>query len=302
LRPALALCIGLPLLGLGLRQIAWTAPQGQAFTVALLQGDVPQSLKWDPQHLELSLRVYAELAQAHPAQLTVLPETAIPLLLDQIPTAYLRALAGTDGHLLLGAAVRTGNDGYANGAVLLNREVPAGAYFKRHLVPFGEFVPAGFRWFLDLMRIPMSDFSAGSSAQPPLAFAGQQLAPNICYEDLFGEELIQDLPQASLLVNLSNTAWFGHSLAQPQHLQIAQMRAMETGRMILRATNTGMTAAVAPDGSVVAALQPFTRDALTVTAQGYAGATPYVRYGNAGVFALLILVFGLAWRRRTKPD
>jgi apolipoprotein N-acyltransferase len=153
-------------------------------------------------------------------------------------------------------------------------------------VPFGEYAPPGFAWFFRFARIPMSDFTAGPARQDPLDIGGQRIAPNICYEDLFGEELLGALPAATLLVNLSNTAWFGDSLAQPQHLQIAQLRAIETGRVMLRATNTGMTAMVGPDGVVAAALPPFTTAALLVQAQGRSGLTPYARWGN--LLALLI--------------
>jgi apolipoprotein N-acyltransferase len=289
------------LLGAGLRTVEWTQPQGQPFSVSLLQGNVPQSLKWDPQRLSLSLETYAGLTAAHPAQLVVLPETAIPLIFSEIPKDYLKQLTGKDRHVLLGAAVGLNADGYANGAVMLTPQLQASAYFKHHLVPFGEFVPSGFQWFLDLMHIPMSNFSAGSVQQEALVFDGQKIMPNICYEDLFGEELIRGAADATLLINLSNTAWFGDSLAQPQHLQIAQMRALETGRMMLRATNTGMTAAINPDGSIAAVLPAFTRGALTVDAQGYTGLTPYVRYGNAAIVALVLLCLALAWMRR-RPD
>ena len=291
---ALAVLLG----GAGLRTVQWTEPQGQPFTVSLLQGNVPQSLKWDPQRLSLSLETYADLVRAHPAQLVVLPETAIPLMFGEIPKDYLKRLTGEDRHVLIGAAVGIGADGYANGAVMLTPQLQGSAYFKHHLVPFGEFVPRGFQWFLDLMRIPMSDFTAGPMQQEALQFDGQKIMPNICYEDLFGEELIKSVPQATLLINLSNTAWFGDSLAQPQHLQIAQMRALETGRMMLRATNTGMTAAVNPDGTVAAVLPAFTRGALTVEAQGHTGLTPYVRIGNAGIIGLALLIIGLALRRQ----
>jgi apolipoprotein N-acyltransferase len=177
-------------------------------------------------------------------------------------------------------------------------------YAKRHLVPFGEYVPPGFAWFFDYVRIPMSDFSAGPPRQAPLAIAGQRIAPNICYEDLFGEEILQSLPAATLLINLSNTAWFGDSLAQPQHLQIARLRAMETGRTMLRATNTGITAAIAPDGRVLGQLPPFTAGALRVEAQGFAGLTPYARWGN--VLALVMAIGAVspacfaAWRRHNR--
>ena len=295
--PAL-LAVTLIAAGFALRGISWTEPVGTPLTVALLQGNVPQSLKWDANRLALSVETYLRLAREHPAQLTVLPETAIPLLFDEVPREVLRGLTA-NGEMLLGVAVRTTQGGYVNGAVALTPELRSQGYAKSHLVPFGEFVPPGFSWFFDLVRIPMSNFTPGPLRQSPLAVAGQKLMPNICYEDLFGEEIIRALPEATLLVNISNTAWFGDSLAQPQHLQIAQLRALETGRPMLRATNTGMTAAVAPDGTVAAALPPFTRAALRVEVQGHAGLTPYARHGNAVVllFAVAALLPSL-WRRR----
>jgi apolipoprotein N-acyltransferase len=274
--------------GFALRGIAWTQPVGEPLTVALLQGNVPQSLKWDPNRLALSIETYLRLAHEHPAQLTVLPETAIPLLFDEVPRDVLRDLTA-NGEAVLGVAVRTMQGGYVNGAVALKPELRSQGYAKSHLVPFGEFVPPGFAWFFDLVRIPMSNFTAGPARQPPLVVAGQKIMPNICYEDLFGEEIIRALPEATLLLNLSNTAWFGDSLAQPQHLQIAQLRALETGRPMLRATNTGMTAAVAPDGTVSAVLAPFTRDALRVEVRGYQGDTPFGRRGNWPILLLAVL-------------
>ena len=277
------------LLGLGglLRMMDWTQPVGAPITVSLLQGNVPQSLKWDPKRLPLSIDTYLRLAQAHPAALTVLPETALPLYFNEVPREVLRGLT-RHGDALIGVAVATADGGYTNGAVALNPALTPQAYAKRHLVPFGEYPPPGFAWFFRFARIPMSDFTAGPPRQEALSIAGQRIAPNICYEDLFGEELLGALPAASLLVNMSNTAWFGDSLAQPQHLQIAQLRAIETGRVMLRATNTGMTAMVGPDGMIVAALPPFTTDALVVQAQGRSGLTPYARWGN--LLALLIAV------------
>jgi len=287
--------------GFALRGIAWTEPAGAPLQVALLQGNVPQGLKWDPNRLSLSIETYLRLARENPAPLTVLPETAIPLLFDEVPRDVLRGLTA-NGEVLLGVAVRTAQGGYVNGAVALTPELRSQGYAKQHLVPFGEFVPPGFSWFFDLVRIPMSNFTAGPARQPALAIGGQLVMPNICYEDLFGEEIIRALPKATLLVNISNTAWFGDSLAQPQHLQIAQLRAMETGRPMLRATNTGMTAAVAPDGRVVAVLPPFTRAALRVEVQGHRGLTPFARHGNALalVMALLALVPALRGRRKSR--
>ncbi|KAF0166391.1 MAG: apolipoprotein N-acyltransferase [Rhodocyclaceae bacterium] len=277
------------LLGFGglLRGMDWTQPAGSPVTVSLLQGNVPQSLKWDPKRLPLSIDTYLRLAKAHPATLTVLPETALPLYFNEVPRDVLRGLT-RHGDALIGVAIGTSDGGYTNGAVTLTPELAATAYAKRHLVPFGEYAPPGFAWFFRFAHIPMSDFTAGPARQQPLDVAGLRIAPNICYEDLFGEELLAALPAATLLVNMSNTAWFGDSLAQPQHLQIAQLRAIETGRVMLRATNTGMTAMVAADGTVAAALPPFVTDALVVQAQGRSGLTPYARWGN--LLALLIAI------------
>ena len=268
------------LLGSGglLRVMDWTQPTGPPVTISLLQGNVPQSLKWDPNRLPLSVDTYLHLAGKHPAAITVLPETALPLFFNEVPRDVLRGLTG-HGDALIGVAVGTTDGGYTNAAVAVTPELKAKAYAKRHLVPFGEYAPPGFAWFFRFARIPMSNFTAGQTRQDPLEIAGQHIAPNICYEDLFGEELLDALPAATLLVNLSNTAWFGDSLAQPQHLQIAQMRAIETGRVMLRATNTGMTAMVNPDGRIAAALPPFTTAALVVQAQGRTGLTPYARWG-----------------------
>ena len=301
-RPAAWIAV-LVLLGGGalLRAMDWTPPHGPPLRISLLQGNVPQSLKWDPRRLPLSIDTYVELARANPAPLTVLPETAIPLYFNEVPREVLRRLTAS-GDALIGVAVSTSDGGYTNGAVALTPQLVPRAYAKRHLVPFGEYPPPGFAWFFRYARIPMSDFTAGPPRQAPLDIAGQRIAPNICYEDIFGEELLDALPAATLLVNLSNTAWFGDSLAQPQHLQIARLRAIETGRTMLRATNTGMTAMVNPDGSVAAALPPFTTAALVVNAQGRTGRTPYTRWGNA--LALLIAVAACvpALRRRKRQS
>lgn len=269
-----------------LRGMDWTQPEGKPVSVSLLQGNIPQSLKWVPERLPLSIDTYVDLVQKHPAALTILPETSIPLFFDELPRDVLKALT-QHGDALLGIAIRHREGGYVNGAVAIDRN-GVQSYAKQHLVPFGEYIPPGFDWFFKLVQIPMADFSAGPRDQPPLVIAGQQIAPNICYEDLFGEEIIRALPQATLLVNLSNTAWFGDSLAQPQHLQIARLRAMETGRTMLRATNTGITAAIAPDGRVLGQLPAFTTGALRVEAQGFSGLTPYARWGNALVLLIAI--------------
>ncbi len=285
--------------GAGLGGIAWTQAAAKPVTVSLLQGNIEQSLKWRPERLRQSLETYLQLAAAHPAQLIVLPETALPLMLDQLPADYARALQdAAGGDVLFGIAEQDANGRFYNSAIGLTG---AGiqAYRKRHLVPFGEFTPPAFAWTLAWLNIPMSNFSAGAAGQPPLRLAGEKVAVNVCYEDIFGEELIRALPEATLLVNLSNTAWFGDSLAQPQHLQIARMRALESGRFMLRATNTGMTAIISPRGNVEQVLPPFAAGALRGEVAGYSGATPYVRWGNAAVLLLVAAGFlpALAGRR-----
>ena len=299
---ALGAAIFLVLAGAALSGRAWTEPQGEPLSVALLQGNVAQDLKWRPEQLDESMRIYYQLLQDHPAQLTVLPETALPTVLSQLPGGYLEAMqrlaTRRNGDLLFG--IVTGDrTSYANSVIALESGDRPGMqqYDKNHLVPFGEFVPPGFAWFMRLADIPMSDFTPGSQQQSPFHFGDQRVAVNICYEDAFGEEIIGALPEATLLINVSNVAWFGDSLAPAQHLQIARLRALETGRMILRATNTGMTAIVGADGNVQAVLPPFTRAALTGKIQGYTGSTPYVRWGNgpAVILALLLLAFA-RWR------
>jgi len=162
-------------------------------------------------------------------------------------------------------------------------------YAKSHLVPLGEFVPAEFRWVVNTLRIPLSDFNAGTRGQPMRA-AGELIGLTVCYEDAFGEELITQLPQASLLANLSNVAWFGDSLAPGQHLQISRMRAQESGRYMLRATNTGVTAIIDERGVVQAQLPMFTEGVLQGKAQPFADATPYVRLGNPAVLVACLLM------------
>jgi len=284
-------------------QHRWTWAIGQPLRVALLQGNISQDVKWQPGHFAESLAAYYELTKDHPAHLTILPETAIPAYLHQVPKAFLENLAqlvkARGGDLLLGTVL--GDDqNYANAVVTLGASPPQ-IYSKHHLVPFGEFVPSGFGWFVAAMRIPMSNFSPGAVDQSPLAVSGQQVAVNICYEDLFGEEIIRSTSRASILANVSNTAWFGRrSLAQPQHLQIAQMRALETGRPMLRATNTGMTAVVLPTGLVDKVLPPFVRGALVADVQGYTGTTPYARFGNglALILSMIALLPGMLARVR----
>ena len=290
--------------GAGLQTVEWTAPAGPPVSVSLLQGNVPQSLKFEPGRYERTLETYGRLADASRARLIVLPETALPRFLDLVDPAYLarlRAVAERNGgDLLLGVPRRTGPDTYLNSVVTLGVS-PRGAYDKVHLVPFGEFVPPGFGWVLSVLRIPLSDFARGAPDQAPLAAAGERVAVNVCYEDAFGAEIAARVKDATLLVNVSNVAWFGDSLAPGQHLQIARLRALETGRDYLTATNTGVTAVVGAHGRVRARLPQFAEGRLDAEAQGRTGVTPYVRFGDLPVLLLALAVLALvALRSRSR--
>jgi apolipoprotein N-acyltransferase len=277
--------------GQALRGVAWTTPDGAPTTVALLQGNIPQDLKWQPEKAQATLESYARMATASPAQLIVLPETALPLFESDLPDSYRAGLASlgrkNGGDVLTGVPTGSLAGAYYNSVISLGA-APSQRYHKVHLVPFGEYIPlkAVWGWVIEVLHIPLSDFARGAVDQRPLAIGGQRVAANVCYEDAFGEEIIRQLPEASVLVNVSNLAWFGDSFAPWQHAQMSQMRALETGRMMLRATNTGVTAIIDARGHVLASLPPFTAGSLSGEIQGYAGSTPYVRWGNAPVLAL----------------
>lgn len=300
-----ALSLFVLIFGVGalLRTVEWTQPSGPPLTASLLQGNVGQDMKFDPARFARTLDTYARLASESRARLIVLPETAIPRFLDRVDPAYLAGLDAVakrnGGDILLGVPYRTGPADFFNSVVSLGVSPPQ-LYRKVHLVPFGEFVLPGFDWLMGALQVPMSDFSSGAKTQRPLAVAGQRVAVNICYEDVFGEEIIRPLPEATLLVNVSNMAWFGDSLAPGQHLQMARMRTIETGRAMLAATNTGMTAAIDRGGRVLAQLPQYTEGRLDTEINGYTGATPFVNVGNwlAVALAALLLALSAALRKR----
>ncbi len=289
---ALAVAFGL---GQLLKQIEWTSPHGAPLKVALLQGNIPQDLKFQPDRYAMTLSIYKRLIEASKGQLIVLPETAIPRFLDAVDPSYLKDIGRTAverrADVLIGVPIRDPEARYFNSVVSVGAS-PSQRYDKSHLVPFGEFVPPGFGWIVKTFAIPLSNFSQGPQNPKPLALAGQLVAPNICWEDAFGEEIIRQLPQATLLVNVSNVAWFGDSLAPAQHLQISRVRALETGRAMLRATNTGMTAIIDPRGAVAARLPQFVEGVLEGEVQGYSGATPYVKLGNTPVVLMCVVLLG----------
>jgi apolipoprotein N-acyltransferase len=299
--PSLSILLVLWIGGYLLQQVAWTTSTGAPLTVSLLQGNIPQSLKWKPQAVRATLETYYRMVMASDARLIILPETALPMFYRDVPKNYLAALTTharlNGGDLLFGVPEHTDGSVYYNSVVSIGKS-PSQTYRKHHLVPFGEFLPFKplFGWVLDVLDIPLSDFTRGPSYQKPMAVAGQQVAVDICYEDGFGGEIIRQLPQATLLVNVSNDAWFGHSIALDQHLQMSQARALETGRYMLRATNTGITAVIDTKGRVVARAPAFTRATVNDIVSGYQGATPFVQWGNpAAIILCLLLTVAAAW-------
>jgi apolipoprotein N-acyltransferase len=286
--------------GAALKLVAWTSPSGAPVEVALLQGNVPQDLKWRDDVRARTLFDYHRQIVESGARVVVLPETALPAFLDQLPPGYVDSIRdharsrGKD--ILIGTVERSFSAerfAYYNSVASVGAGAPQ-SYRKRHLVPFGEFIPPGFGWALAVLRIPLTDFARGDAVQPPLVAGGTTWAVAICYEDIFGEEVIAALPQAAVLLNVSNDAWFGESLAADQHLQFSQMRALETGRWMVRATNTGVTAAIDEKGRVVAKLAPFSRGELVASPVPHAGSTPFVRWGNLAAIALLVALIALA--------
>jgi len=283
----------------------WGEPAGK-LGVTLLQGNIAQDEKFQRgRGVEESLSWYAREISQSPDGLVVAPETAIPLLPKELPEGYLQAIAASvrPGQALLsGMPLGDLHQGYSNSAFGMVRAKPGASvqtyrYDKHHLVPFGEFIPPFFRWFTDMMNIPLGDFRRGETNQPSFAALGQRLAPNICYEDLFGEELAQrfvDTAKApTVMVNLSNIGWFGDSTALDQHLHISRMRSLEFQRPMVRATNTGMSALINHRGQVVHVLPKLQQLQSGGELQGRKGqVTPYALWaGRWGLIPLWLMCF-----------
>ncbi|WP_133647448.1 apolipoprotein N-acyltransferase [Paraburkholderia flava] len=297
--------------GLLLRFVAWTTPANAPLTVRLLQGNVKQEMKYDKATILTEIDEYQQLITAKPADLVVTPETAIPVFAQELPERFGLAVRNfadsTKTSILFGAFGSTvTKDGRLTDFTNSLFGVTPGSseiyrYDKHHLVPFGEFVPYGFHWFVQMMNIPLGDLARGAPVQKPFFVHNQAIAVNVCYEDIFGEEIARSIrentTQAGVLINSTNLGWFGDTIALDQHLQIARMRSLETGRPMLRATNTGTTAAIDAHGNITGRLKPFTIGTLETTVQGMSGNTPYVTSGNNTVLAvsLLLLAFGFAF-------
>ena len=286
-----------------LKPLEWSRPAGEPLAVSLVQGNIEQEIKFDPKFRDETLAIYASLVAQAKGKLIVLPESALPMFADEVPPEYvekLRAAAQSRrGDLLLGLfffeprGAQESEDHYYNSVASLGAS-PTQVYRKHHLVPFGETIPLKplVGWFINrVLHIPLADQTPGSANQMPFEVAGQRVAVNICYEDAFGAELLHELPEATLLVNVTNDAWYGRSLAAEQHEEIAAFRAVETARPMLRATNTGITSIIDHHGAEVARLPWFTRGVLEGTIVGRVGATPYVRLGD---WVAVLAAFALA--------
>ncbi len=303
-RASALIVVGILMLGGVLHFVNWTTPHGAPLTVRLLQGNVDQQVKFEREHLIDSLHYYFDAITSHSADLVVTPESALPIPQQDLPEGYLDELqkfsTQTQTYIALGLFSNDGPDLYANSMISITPVVRPQRYRydKHHLVPFGEFIPKGFGWFYHYMQIPMGDQQHGPLLVVPFPVKDQQILPNICYEDVFGEEIAARIsyayfanrPVPTILLNMTNIAWFGDSWAMPQHVQITQMRTLETGRPMLRSTNTGVTTLVNAQGRVVSQLAPFVRGELTVQVQGYAGITPYIVCGNYLWLALMGLI------------
>jgi len=285
-----------------------------ALPVTLVQTDVPQDEKFASARMAATLAALARELLAVQRGLVIVPETAVPLLpgqLEDFAPGYWRALRShfdvAGRAALVGVPLGDFERGYTNSVLGLEAGAAEYRYDKHHLVPFGEFIPRGFRWFTELMHIPLGDFARGVPDAASFAFDAQRIAPTICYEDLFGEEIARRFADASraptVIANLSNIAWFGDTAAVPQHLAISRLRALEFQRPVVRATNTGATAIIDHRGRVQGELAPFTRARLEGVVQGRDGLTPYAAWvSRVGLWPLAaVAALAAAWAALRAP-
>lgn len=288
----------------------WTAPAGEPIIATIVQGGVSQDRKWLSEQFEPTLKLYAESLPANPdSDIIVWPEVAIPAALDQVPD-YLQQLESylepRKQTLLLGILERDPDAEAIYNSVLILGGPERRTYRKRHLVPFGEMfpVPDFVREWMRMMSLPYSDMTAGDATQPLLLTAnGHKLAVAICYEDAYGAEQLFALREASILINVSNDAWFGDTIAPHQHLEIARMRALEAGRYVVRATNNGVSAFIGPDGGLLETGPQFQFASMSRTVTPLSGLTPYARTGNWPLVIIVLSTVGwCAWRTPRKPQ
>jgi apolipoprotein N-acyltransferase len=313
--------------GIVLRSITFSAPNAaspQGIQVALIQGNVPQDMKFEPEGIRRGIEQHLSMVAEARGDLIVTPETVIPLPAERLPEGMLLSLADTlrskESAALVGIVLSTSQGGYTNSALGFNLGVQADTdtamrtpkgqartpaqyrYDKHHLVPFGELIPWGFRWFVDMMRIPLGDFTRGPVNAPSFEVKGERIAPTICYEDVFGDELrarfADETKAPTMFANLTNLAWFGDTFAIDQHLAIARMRSIEFARPSVRATNTGATVVINHEGHVTHSLPRMSTGTLKANVQGRTGLTPYARFGNTWFIVASVLF--LAWVIRRK--
>jgi apolipoprotein N-acyltransferase len=296
-------CIAFIFLSIGfgalLSKINWTTPHSKELKVRLIQGNVPQNLKWDAQQVLAILAKYKNLTNSTwQGDLTIWPEAAAPLFYQQYPSFFQNLateMKNTHQSLLFGIPfLNEKNQKIYNGMMLIGQY--QGQYLKRHLVPFGEYLPLPFlySWLLNYFQIPLSDMSPGPQSQAPMYLGKIRLAPFICYEIAFPHDVLKAVKNTQLIVALVDDSWFGDSIALDQHLQISQMRALETGRYLLLTTNTGITAVINPRGEVVSRApidQPYV---LTAAVQPMTGNTPLMAWGYYPIFIISILLLFIA--------
>ena len=286
--------------GYALSQIDWSEKTGEPVKVSLVQGNVEQETKWDPEHFEKRKQRYLSLTRENwDSDIILWPENSLTIFHHQLNRSVLLPLANEakkhNTDIILGLPVLDREkDEYFSSLMAINTvNNKQQFYHKNHLVPFGEYLPFSslLRGLIDFFDLPMSGFTAGQYKQKLLLAAGQKIAPTICYEDAFGEDLIRFLPEASLILNASNNAWYGDSFAPHQHLQISQMRALETGRDVMRVTTNGVSALIDFKGNIMSRSPQFKAHVVTGFVQPRTGATPYVRWGNSVILLILLLGF-----------
>jgi apolipoprotein N-acyltransferase len=285
-------------------KLEWTTPADEYLQVALVQGNISQDEKWLPENIQKTLTRYTELTfEQQDIDLVVWPETAIPAFYHQVEDSfipYLESRLQESGmSMLTGIPVLDKRDWeYFNAVTSIGEK--RRFYYKRHLVPFGEYLPLRdvIGSTLDALAVPNGDFSRGADTQKLIEVAGYPVGASICFEVAFSELIAAALPQAALLVNVSNDAWFGNSLAPHQHLEMARLRSKETGRPMLRATNTGISAIIDYDGAILASSTQFESAVVTGSIAPRQGVTPYVKFGNAPVIILCSIFLLSGWRFR----
>lgn len=284
-----------------LQTVTWVEPAAAPIRVSLLQGNIPQAQKWLAEMREATLSLYQSMTdEVSDSVIVVWPETAVPAFDTAVEDSLLRPLDAklrAQGRDVLLGIVAAGQQGAYYNAMLSLGVSGRDSYHKRRLVPFGEYLPLAtlLRPILDFIEIPMSDFSAGDDSKPLVMLGGQPVGVDICYEDAYAEEIIRALPEATLLVNASNDAWFGDSLAPHQHLEIARMRAVETSRFLLRSTNTGISAIIDHQGQLRGTSPQFEQATLTDEVTPLTGLTPFARWGHRPIIVLSLSTVLLGW-------